>query len=186
MMLLALVSHLGFGAWFAWTFQQARSLYQDRYPWPLVLLLLGQGFLVMPIDTLLLRFYADWWTGYWLDPDIHPSFTDAIGWLSLVQWLLGALLAYTGFVGFGWSKRHRYLWLRRATLAVPLLLLLLCLTVLGPKIIWVGTFEQYQQQQSQWLLQTLPGWLWLSSYGARLLYLRWCYGYFGSNRPSWW
>lgn len=148
-----------------------------RPSWQRFVLIAFEVAIVIPLATVMLRFYPQWSTSYTLDPQIFPGFQDNLPLLSAAQATLLPLLAAIGFsVGQKTSTPSASaVWLYWLTTALGLGAVVVGLVFAGDRGLRVTDYDSYWQGQGAWLFHSWVGLatlLWIGGHVALWVWIQ--------------
>ncbi|MEO1173158.1 MAG: hypothetical protein AAFX94_14075 [Myxococcota bacterium] len=182
--LFNVIAHFTLGSVLATTARRSTRFRQELVSWPLILLVAFHAVLAAPSATFLFRFYPQWSLLYAFDPQVFPALERWLAPMSggvvltnLTLGILGLLVSREGLV-------RGSVVLERLPLVIATLGAVAGAVFYGERILWVGSYDAYWQDQALFIGLTPAGWVGLATYLAGITFVVWIRSRFADHEPS--
>ncbi|MBN1960925.1 MAG: hypothetical protein JW841_08255 [Deltaproteobacteria bacterium] len=173
--LLNFAVNIGLGGLIVLSLQRSPALHREFISWPLLALILFESLFFTPLATYLFRFYPQWSMLYLFDPQIFPQLEHWFGFISFLAVLLNYLGAIAGFFITRKGVLLGKTWLAYLSTIIAGLIILIGSIIFNKRLIFIGEYDAFWQDQAALFVTQLAGWLGILMYisvAAFILLLR--------------
>lgn len=173
-----------FGSAIALSARHTPSLRRETISWAFILAMGFHAVIGAPVATYLFRFYPQWSMLYAFDPQIFPNFESWFGLLATAAVVTNILTSAAGFMVTRAGAIRESSALAYAPIVVGLALIIGIVFGYYDRIINIGTYDAYWQNDAELLVRTVPGWVGLVWYAVSVAFVSWVGNRFRHREPS--
>ena len=182
--LINIAADLVLGSAMAWAARHSPAMQKSWLSWSTLALLAFEAICVTPMATFAFRFYPEWSTLYFIDPQAFPQFPHWVGWLSAIAILINFLCAMAGYLTTRAGILEDNKAMAYGALTTGASALVFMCVIFNGRIFFVGNYESFLAGEAELLVTTTIGIVGVLVYGLAAGYISWLRNSFAESDPS--